>query len=236
MDRPETTLFMLMSVDGKISTGDSDALDFDKDLNQIERVREGLYQYYDLEKTTDKFSLNSGRVFEKIGVNEGKVFQNGVPVSFIVVDNKPHLTTQGVSYLAEKSEGVYVISTNLEHPAHIISNQNDKVKFLSYTNQINFKDAFGKLKDYGIEKLTIQSGGKLNAILLREGLIDNLSVVVAPILIGGEDTATLIDGESLHTQSDLLKMLPLELVSYTQLSHSYLHLKYRVLTSNGIRA
>ena len=30
MDRPITTLFMLMSVDGKISTGASDDLDVDK--------------------------------------------------------------------------------------------------------------------------------------------------------------------------------------------------------------
>ena len=32
MDRPITTLFMLMSVDGKISTGSSDELDVDRDF------------------------------------------------------------------------------------------------------------------------------------------------------------------------------------------------------------
>ena len=31
MDRPITTLFMLMSVDGKISTGVTDELDVDRD-------------------------------------------------------------------------------------------------------------------------------------------------------------------------------------------------------------
>ena len=30
MDRPETTLFMLMSVDGKISTGNNDERDVNK--------------------------------------------------------------------------------------------------------------------------------------------------------------------------------------------------------------
>ena len=29
--RPKTTLYMIMSLDGKISTGDTDKLDFDKD-------------------------------------------------------------------------------------------------------------------------------------------------------------------------------------------------------------
>ena len=35
MDRPITTLFMLMSVDGKISTGATDDLDVDKDFPKI---------------------------------------------------------------------------------------------------------------------------------------------------------------------------------------------------------
>lgn len=38
MDRPITTLFMLSSVDGKISTGATDELDVDKDFLKAERV------------------------------------------------------------------------------------------------------------------------------------------------------------------------------------------------------
>lgn len=45
MDRPITTLFMLMSVDGKISTGSTDELDMDRDFSMFSSVREGLYQY-----------------------------------------------------------------------------------------------------------------------------------------------------------------------------------------------
>ena len=60
-----TTLFMLMSVDGKISTGAVDELDVDRDFPRINGVKEGLYQYYEIEKTTDLWSLNSSRVQEK---------------------------------------------------------------------------------------------------------------------------------------------------------------------------
>lgn len=51
--KPITTLFMLMSVDGKISTGAVDELDVDRDFPRINGVKEGLYQYYEIEKTTD---------------------------------------------------------------------------------------------------------------------------------------------------------------------------------------
>ena len=49
MDRSVTTLFMLMSLDGKISTGAGDGLDFDHDLPRVPGVAEGLNQYYELE-------------------------------------------------------------------------------------------------------------------------------------------------------------------------------------------
>ena len=54
MDRPITTLFMLMSVDGKISTGATDELDVDRDFPQIAGLREGLHQYYEIEQTKKK--------------------------------------------------------------------------------------------------------------------------------------------------------------------------------------
>ena len=49
--KPITTLFMLMSVDGKISTGAVDELDVDRDFPRINGVKEGLYQYYEIENT-----------------------------------------------------------------------------------------------------------------------------------------------------------------------------------------
>ncbi|MEE0558143.1 MAG: deaminase, partial [Bulleidia sp.] len=67
MDRPVTTLFMLMSLDGKISLGASDDLDVDKDFPKISGLKEGLPQYYEIEQTTDLWSFNTGRVQEKMG-------------------------------------------------------------------------------------------------------------------------------------------------------------------------
>ena len=57
--KPITTLFMLMSVDAKISTGAVDELDVDREFPRINGMKEGVYQYYEIEKTTDLWSLNS---------------------------------------------------------------------------------------------------------------------------------------------------------------------------------
>ena len=40
---------------------------------------------------------------------------------------------------------------------------------------------------FGCERLTIQSGGTLNGLFLREGLFDYVDIVVAPVLVGGKN-------------------------------------------------
>ena len=69
----------------------------------------------------------------------------------------------------------------------------------------------------------------MNSKLIRLGLIDRVSIVVAPALVGGRDTSSLVDGESLHKESDLKLIKALELVKITKLKNSYIHLIYKVL-------
>lgn len=226
-DLPITTLFMLVSVDGRISTGSTDKRDFDKDLPNIKGVAEGLKQYYDLEKQTDYYSFNTGRVMAKVGWNNEKADIKKVEVRFVIVDNKPHLTELGVKNLLRFTEKLFIVSTNSQHPAYSV--KDDNLEILSYEDKIDFRDLFQKLKSKGADRVTIQSGGEMNTELMRAGLIDSVSLVVAPVMVGGGDTSTLLDGKSLETDEDLKLLRPLELVSVEKLSDSYLHLKYQVL-------
>lgn len=226
--RPTTTVYMLTSLDGKISIGDNDELDFDKNLPSIEGVREGLQQYYDIEKTTDIFSFNTGRVMAKIGVNSRTDKPNKMPVTFIIIDNRPHLTKSGIQYLSDWTKKLIIVTTNELHPASELSLKNLDV--LCYPTKIDFENLFLRLKkDFGANRVTIQSGGEMNSELIRKGLIDNISIVVAPVIVGGRNTSTLIDGESLHKESELKLIKALKLVSVTKLKESYLHLRYKVL-------
>ena len=217
---------MLVSVDGKISTGSTDDRDFDKDLKSVGGLKDGLEQYYDLEQTTDSCSLNTGRVMAKVGWNDKKTSIEKIPVDFVIVDNRPHLTQRGVSNLLERTNKLYLVTTNKLHPATKVSNPNLEVAL--YKDEIDFSGLFTKLKLKGIQQITIQSGGSLNATLVRDGLIDFVSLVFAPLLVGGKNTTTLIDGKSLETKSDLRLLRPMTLQSSKTLENSYLHLRYRV--------
>lgn len=235
MDRPHNTLFLIESLDGKISTGDVDELDVDKDFKRITGIKEGLSQYYDLEKQTDPFSLNSGRVMAKIGVNSRDKEPTKIGCSFIIVDSKPHLTERGVEYLSKWVKTLFLVTSNPDHPAFTLKEKFPNIEIIYFENEVNFPDMFSILKDkYQIERITLQSGGTLNAQFLRLGLVDEVSIVIAPCLIGGKDTQSLVGGESLHTQKDLQKIKSLKLISTQVLDNSYIHLKYLVLNETRI--
>ena len=228
MNRPITTLFMLESLDGKISSGASDNLDADKDFPKINGVKEGLHQYYELEQETDLFSLNTGRVMAKIGVNDKSEYHNKIEaVTFVIIDNKPHLNENGIDYLCHWVGKLILVTTNKNHPAFNI--EYDNLEILLY-NELDLNKLLEDLySKYNAERLTIQSGGTLNGLFVRSKLIDYVNIVIAPILVGGKDVSTLVDGESIKDESELNKLLPLELLECNKLKNSYIELKYKVI-------
>jgi len=234
MDKPITTLFMLMSVDGKISTGNTDDRDTDKDLHKINGIKKGLQQYYNLERETDLHSMNSGRVMAKIGINENnQLFQNNKMVSFIIVDNS-HLKLSGIKNLTDKMKKLYLVTSNKNHPVFQLKNI-ENLEIIYFENKIDFIDLFRQLKEkFNIHNVTVQTGGTLNAILLRQKLIDKISIIVAPALIGGKETSSLIDGKSLSSIDELKDIKSLKLLDIKKLNDSYIHLKYDVINDTVI--
>lgn len=226
MNRPVTTLFMLMSLDGKISTGAVDELDVDRDFPLIAGLREGLHQYYEIEQTTDLWSFNTGRVQAKMGANT-KEMPEKTPVSFVLLDDR-HLNARGIRYFCARSKQFVLITTNEDHPAFGVREENLHIIF---QEELSLSAALTALKErYHCERLTVQSGGTVNSIFLREKLFDYVDVVVAPVLIGGKDTPTLIDGRSLLSRDELDKLGVLRLIEAAPLQDSYLRLRYRVMS------
>lgn len=230
MTRPITTLFMLESLDGKINSGNSDALDVDRDWKNIPGLKEGLQQYYDIESNTDLFSLNTGRVMAKIGVNEREDEPEKMDaVTFVIIDNAPHLNERGIDYLCRWVGKLILVTTNSEHPAYELRDKYDNLVIFGY-EKLDLTQVLTDMYDqFGAERLTIQSGGSLNGAFLREDLIDYVNVVVAPVLVGGKDTPTLIDGEAISTTEELDKIRPMKLIECKALNDSYVQLRYEVI-------
>lgn len=229
MNRSITTLFMLESLDGKISSGSSDKLDADSDRCKIDGVKEGLHQYYEIEATTDYYSLNTGRVMAKIGVNDKKEYHKKVDVRFIIIDNKPHLNENGIDYLCNWVERLILVTTNKDHIAFSLQEKYNNLDIIYYDNLDLNRLLIDMKEKYDAKRITIQSGGTLNGLFLRENLIDYVNIVIAPLLVGGKDTSTLIDGDSIEKAEDINKLRALELIECNKLKNSYIQLKYKVI-------
>jgi len=62
----------------------------------------------------------------------------------------------------------------------------------------------------GIRKLLLEGGGKINGTFLAAGLVDELSVLFAPVADGGVGTPTLFDAPGGRAPSRPLKLLSVE--------------------------
>ena len=69
----------------------------------------------------------------------------------------------------------------------------------------------------------------MNGLFLREKLFDYVDVVVAPVLVGGKETASLIDGRSILSENELSELGVLKLIDYTILNNSYIRVRYQVV-------
>jgi 2,5-diamino-6-(ribosylamino)-4(3H)-pyrimidinone 5'-phosphate reductase len=81
------------------------------------------------------------------------------------------------------------------------------------------------LHEEGIEKLMLEGGATLNFSMIRSGLIDEISICVAPMVVGGANAKTFFDGDGFNTMDEAVK---LELIDYYPLGKDFI-LNYKVL-------
>ena len=78
-------------------------------------------------------------------------------------------------------------------------------------SRIDLANVLQKLRAlFGIRKLLLEGGGKINGSFLAAGLIDELSVLVAPIADGSIGTPSLFDVADRRAHARNLKLLSIE--------------------------
>jgi riboflavin biosynthesis pyrimidine reductase len=85
----------------------------------------------------------------------------------------------------------------------------------------------------GVRCVLSTAGGGLNGALLRTGLIDELSLLVLPALVGGLGTPSVLDGPPLEVGD---RPTPLRLLSVHADVGGAVRLRYRVLTEAAEQA
>ena len=96
------------------------------------------------------------------------------------------------------SPGETIIATTEQARDHqmveLIRSQGKEVLFAGATH-VDFNMLFPLLEARGIKHIMVEGGGQLNWQVFNLDLVDEIILMQLPIIIGGSETTTLIDGE-----------------------------------------
>jgi 2,5-diamino-6-(ribosylamino)-4(3H)-pyrimidinone 5'-phosphate reductase len=59
-----------------------------------------------------------------------------------------------------------------------------------------------RLKGFGINTILLEGGGNLNWGFIRNDLIDEIRLTVAPWIVGGKEAISLVEGIGFNTMSE----------------------------------
>ena len=77
--------------------------------------------------------------------------------------------------------------------------------FVDDEPRVDLKKMLQTLNDLGVQRLMVEGGGTVNFELLRLGLVDELTIYLAPMLFGGDGSPTLAAGTGL-TRSEAIPL------------------------------
>jgi 2,5-diamino-6-(ribosylamino)-4(3H)-pyrimidinone 5'-phosphate reductase len=96
--------------------------------------------------------------------------------------------------------------------------------------QVDLENALEELNTkFGVKKVRVDSGGVLNGILLRKGLVDELHLLIHPELVGGTVFNSIFEESRLDGEETPIK---LSLEGMEKIKDDIVYLRYRIF--NGM--
>lgn len=195
--RPHVILNAAMTLDGKIATRTgSSEISGPEDLKRVHQIRK--------ENEAIMVGINTILVDDpRLTVHKISSTISDNPVR-VVVDSKAR-TPLDARIMSEDAPTIIAVSKkalpenveNLKKKAEVIVCGEDKVDLV---------DLMEKLKIKGINSLMLEGGATLNFSMLENGLVDEVRVCIAPMIAGGSEAKTLVDGEGFDYMKDSVKL------------------------------
>ena len=115
-----------------------------------------------------------------------------------------------------------------ETPAdHLAYLEETEIQYIVAGEQkVDLRTALAQLSSkFGTTKVRVDSGGILNGVFLRANLVDEVSVIISPALVGGRSPKTMFVAEDLQSEEGII---PLKLTRIDKIRDRYVWLRYSV--------
>ena len=219
---PYVILNAAMTLDGKIATHTgSSNISGAEDLKRVHELR----------KQCDGIMVGIGTVLAddpRLTVHKIDAKKTDNPVR-VVVDSRLQ-TPQDARITNDDARTIIACANEYKDEIKSSEKYNDFRKkgvsiFWSGDKRVDLKSLMIYLHEEGIEKLMLEGGSTLNFSMIKAGLIDEISICVAPMIAGGVNSKTFFDGEGFDTMDEAVR---LELLNSYNLDKDLI-LKYKVL-------
>ena len=220
--KPYVILNAAMTLDGKIATATgSSNISGKKDLERVHEIR----------KECDGIMVGIGTVLAdnpRLTVHKIDANPEDNPIR-VVVDSKCRTP---IDARITNSDAKTIIAVANEYKEDLKQSEKYEIFksrgvkfFFSGDERVDLVALMSYLHEEGIGKLMLEGGSTLNFSMIKAGLIDEISICVAPMVVGGANAKTFFDGDGFDTMDEAVK---LELVDSFSLDKDLI-LKYNVL-------
>lgn len=197
-----------MSIDGKISTRRNDSsFSSRKDWIRVHKLRSSV----------DGIVVGISTVLEDNPMLSVRYYSKGTkdPVR-IIVDSNARIPLNSRIIRSSKNIQTIVATTPNASTRKIKELKKAGVQVLvSGKRKVNIKNLFQQLENLGLKRILVEGGGEINWSVLKIGLANELTVTISPVVVGGRDAKTLVEGEGIADITNGIKMrLSKTLINY----------------------
>ena len=224
--KPYVILNAAMTLDGKIATKTgSSEISGPEDLERVHEIR----------KKADGIMVGIGTVLAddpRLTVHKIPSSKSDNPIR-VVVDNKAR-TPIDFRILNDDADTIIAVGSicdenNPQSDADAVSRAKSISQkadvFYSSKTPVDLVEFMDYLYSKGIKTLMLEGGATLNFSMIRENLIDEVRICIAPMIAGGRDAKTFFDGEGFDYMKDAVK---LELIKSYSCGKDFV-MEYKVL-------
>ncbi|HEY31871.1 MAG TPA: deaminase [Dehalococcoidia bacterium] len=249
MDRPKVVVYQEASVDGRVAytpdvsmlyvfgkwrgmMGDStlypELMEWIKSTHHPQAFLEGSGTFVRKDCKLDDLPLFHGDTQQLYGdflpdsvLKDPKLQGWGV-----LVDSKG-LCRNLLAWVDEGIHGLILVAKQTS-PEYLADLQRKEYPYLvAGEERVNLPLALEKLRtQLGVTCICSAGGGKINGALLRAGLVDEINILVCPVVIGGMETPSLFDSPDLKIDDWPTK---LNLISVQSYDEGHVWFRYEVI-------
>ncbi|TMW71003.1 RibD family protein [Alteribacter natronophilus] len=222
MTRPEIVVNVFSSADGKITTAPGRNVSEWTAAGVDGEAHDAAHRLYD-DLGCDGLISGSETlmVYGSHWVDlEKAVYEPQKSKAYIVFDGKGRINWH-------QTEGLIVVTKENVSEDYIRQLEEKNISYIQAGSGdfIDLPAALEKLYEKGFRRLGISGGGGVNGAFLRAGLIDEISLVLAPVAVGGNTTPSIFDCSDLK---DLEGVTELELLASRPVGRGSVWVHYKV--------